>query len=166
MIRRYLFLAILLVVPSVAGAAQPTSHHFINDGSTNKDNLLEGVALNATAADRTITLNMCDIGPGKDGECWTKLRIGIFYTYSAATTVTAQATCSIDGTNYARITSRSISGGAGTVSLFTDTYTTGAASANFTLEYGVELCQKVQIVFGGASADASDLVNVQAGAKE
>ena len=122
------------------------------------DNALSGVALNATAATRTVTATFTT--STTDPAPFTKWRVSVFFTYNAATTVTAVFTCSQDGTNYASLTSRSIAGGASTVSLVTDTYTTGGASANFTLEYDIQGCRKAKVLLGGASAGASDLVTV------
>lgn len=153
---RYIpIIGLLLLAPVVSYAQAPLLRYsdFRNGASTTAQNILEGVALNATAATRTVTL---------DTDGFAGLRVLVFYTYSAATTVTAQATCTYDGTNYVRITSRATSAGAGTLSLFADTYTTGAADADFSIEYGVAGCKRVKVLFGGASADGSDLVDVQA----
>ena len=161
--RNLLLSLCLALAPAFAHAAPPmaVANHFINATSSNKYNLLEGVALNAAAAARTITLNVGEANAYK-GEEFTKLRVSVFFTYVAATTVTAQFSCSADGTNYARPTTRSCAAGACTVSLQSDTYTTGAANADFTLEYGIKGCQKVQILLGGAGAGGTDLVNAQA----
>lgn len=146
-------------------AASPpntAANHYRLMGSSNTFNLLEGVALNTSAGTRTITLDLADAAKANKVEGFGKIRVAVFFTYAAATTVTAQFTCSLDGTNYGRTTSRSTSAGASTVSLQSDTYTTGAANANLILEYDVRGCRKAQVLFGGASAGASDLVNVQA----
>jgi hypothetical protein len=92
-----------------------------------------------------------------------KLVVVIDYTYSAATTVTVTPTCSVDGgSTYASETSTAISAGAGTVSVYSDTYTTGAANAVLRLVYDVSGCTNYKLVFDGASAGAGDLVDVQA----
>lgn len=141
-------------VPAMAAVADELRQSdFRNGASTNARNILEGVALNATAADRTITVPT---------EGFSKLRVLVFYTYSAATTVTAQVTCSYDGTTYARVTSRAVSSGTATLSLVADEYTTSAADADFMIEYDVRGCKTVKVLFGGASAGAGDLVDVQA----
>lgn len=160
---RTLFIAFILALSATAQAGQPkaTANHYFLPASTNDYNLLEGVALNATAATRTITLNIGDAN-GFKAEEFTKIRVSVFFTWAAATTVTAQFSCAEDGTNYARLTTRSCSSGTCTVSLQSDSYATGGASADFSLEYDVRGCQKVKILFGGAGAGATDLVNVQA----
>ena len=124
--------------------------------------LLDGVALNATAATRTVTLDLT-AGDSSSVGAFQKVEFFVEYTYSAATTVTAQATRSIDeGVSYMRRTSRSTIQGTSTVFLQTDTYTTGGASANFSLEYDVAGLTNLKVLFGGASADGSDLVTVKA----
>jgi len=150
---RILAFVLVTLTAGSAMAAREVWSDFRNDVSVNPRNILAAVALNASAAARTITLS---------SEGFSDLRVLVFYTYSAATTVTAQATCSYDGTNYVRITSRAITAGASVLSLFADTYTTGGASADFSLEYSVSGCRKVKVLFGGASAGAGDLVNIQA----
>lgn len=121
-------------------------------------NALDNVALNASAATRTVTATFQEgatrVSP------YTKWRVSVFYTYSAATTVTAVFSCSIDGTRYASLTSRSITGGASAVAVVTDTYTTSAASADIMLEFDIQGCRKAKLVLGGASAAAGDLVDV------
>jgi hypothetical protein len=122
------------------------------------NNALSGVALDATAATRTVTASF-DVKATNPAP-YSKWRVSVFYTYSAATTVTSVFSCSQDGTNYSSLTSRSIAAGASAVSIVTDTYTTGGASANITLEYDVQGCRKAKVVLGGASAGAGDLVTV------
>lgn len=145
---------IALLLPSLAqaGGEGPWA------ATQHVDNALAGVALNASAATRTVTgtfqQNAANVSP------YTKWRVLVFFTYAAATTVTAVFSCSEDGTNYASLTSRSITAGASTVSILTDTYTTGGASADFALEYDIAGCRKAKVVLGGASAGATDLVTV------
>lgn len=115
--------------------------------------LLDDVALNATAATRTITLNTFGL---------SKVCVLVFYTYAAATTLVATPSVSADGTNYASVTSRNITAGSSTVSVFADTYTTGAADADLALEFDVTGKVSLKVVFSGASAGASDLIDVQA----
>lgn len=151
---RLLLTLAILAAPTLAMAAPVAP----SADAVQADNALSGVALNATAATRTLTASFdwqkTNLAP------YTKWRVSVFYTYSAATTVTAVFSCSQDGTNYASLTSRSISAGASTVSIVTDTYTTSAASADIMLEYDIQGCRKGKIVFGGASAGSGDLVTV------
>lgn len=153
-----LALSILTATPALAA-----SEVFNFVSSTGSQNILDDVALNVTAASRTITL---ELGPEQLNKPWAggweKLRVGVFFTWAAASTVTAQFTCTKDGTNYTRLTTRSCSAGTCTVYLATDSYTTGGASANFELEYDVRGCRKVKVLFDGASAGATDFVDVQA----
>jgi hypothetical protein len=150
-----------LAVPVTAQADKVTV--FGNGASSSKFNILEGVALNVTAASRTITLDLCNLEAlNTKRACYTKLTVHVFYTYSAATTLTGQFTCSVDGTNYTRKVTKSCSSGTCTVYNKSDSYTTSGASINQAWEYDVRGCAKVKVLFGGASADGSDLVNVQA----
>jgi len=150
-------LAALLLFPvgAYAASAPRTNVTRLKAGSSFK--LLDGIALNATASTRTIDV---EIGPSRAE--WAKVSVIVDYTYTAATTVVATPTCSQDGTLYASFTSRSISSGAAAVSPLVDTYTTGGANATYILEYDVRSCKNFKIVFSGASAGASDLVDVYA----
>lgn len=153
------FLAVMLVVLGsvTARAAEAPSPLFVF-----RDNVLSGVALNASAATRTITANMYE-NAGRPIAAYSKARLGIYYTYSAATTVTVLFSCSTDGTNYAQVMARNVSGATATMSKLTDSWTTGAASATdpgLGPEYDVTGCVKAKWVLGGASADGSDLVTV------
>ncbi len=123
-----------------------------NGSSANKANILEGVALNAATALRTITLNT---------EGLSRIKVLVFATRAAYDSITAAFSCSRDGDNYAPITSRAISAGDSKVSVMVDTITT-SVSVNYLLEYDVVGCHSVQVLFGGASAGSSDLANVQA----
>jgi uncharacterized protein with beta-barrel porin domain len=161
---RFVAALVTLLVASHAMAYAPAAQvvPYINDAATNKFNVLEGVALNATAATRTLTVQVSDVRKtAKDG--YRKLIVVVKHTYSAATTLTATPTCSMDGgTTYASETSTSISAGAGTVSVYSDTYTTGAANSVLRLVYDVSGCTNYKVLFGGASGGAGDLINVQA----
>jgi hypothetical protein len=123
---------------------------------------LDGVALNdAQAADRTLSVTLTDTNVVTTGRAvYSKLIVTVDFTYAAATTVTAQFTCSLDGTTYGRRTSTSTSAGASTIYAETGTYTTGGASAVLNLEYDVRGCRAVKVLLGGAGAGASDLVDV------
>lgn len=145
---------ILALAPSLAIAAPVTPAA----DTAQANNALSAVALNASAGTRTVTATF-DYVPTNPAP-FTKWRVSVFFTYNAATTVTGVFSCSQDGTNYASLTSRSIAAGASTVSIVTDTYTTGGASADFMLEYDIQGCRKAKLVLGGASAGASDLVTV------
>lgn len=121
--------------------------------------VLSGVALNAAAATRTATILRLD-------KRYSRIILTIDYTYSAATTVTVTPSASPNttsgGTTYGRKTSTAIASGAGTVSLYADTYTTSAASATFELEYDCSGRDAMKFVFGGAGAGAGDLITVYA----
>lgn len=157
MSRLWIFVvAISLLLPSVASAqTAPATKYYEhkNTASTNEYNLLEGVALNAAAASRTITLTL--------KKKWSKTRVSVFFTRTAATTVTALMSCSIDGTNYAPVQARRIASGVATLNDLVDTKNVSGNDI-FMAEYDVRGCQKAQVLFGGAGAGGSDTVNVQA----
>ena len=147
--------AILVLLLSTAALAAPPTAPVTNvQAFTASTEVLTAVALNAAAATRTVTI--------VTGKLFSGLLVDVRYTYSAATTVTVTPTCTHDGTNYVSMTTASISGGARTLSVLADTYTTGGASAALGVSYDVSACQAVKLVFGGASAGAGDLVTVRA----
>lgn len=149
--RNLLLAAALLLSPAAVLAAQAPSVLYDYRGA-----VLGGVALNASAATRTATVT----GLGKK---YSRLIWQVDYTYSAATTVTLTCSGSTnEAASYGVKTSTSVSAGAGTVSAYVDTYTTGGASNNLLIEYDVAGLDAFKCVFGGASAGAGDLVTVYA----
>ena len=153
---KYIAFAIALLAPCYAlatGAPKTDTTVYVNPASTNRYNLLEGVALNAAEATRTATVHL--------RRRWPSIKVNVFYTYGSATDVTATLKCSIDGTNYAVIQSRAISAGVATLSDLVDTKTTSAASHDMQIMYGVAGCERAQVVFAGTGAGGSDTVNVQ-----
>lgn len=122
-----------------------------------RNNAVSAGALNAAP---TLTVDLAEQGKPNVVSAWSKARLGVTYTYSAATTVTTAFYCAIDGTNYTQVVSRSVSGGTATVSALTDSITTGGANQAYMLEYDLRGCKKAKWVFGGASAGAGDLVTV------
>ena len=146
--------AIMMLTASTAFAEQ--GYLTVSKASTG----LSAVALNAAAATRTMTATLTHDSTATGRPVYSKLLATVAYTYSAATTVTAQFSCSLDGTTYGRRTSTSTAAGATTISAETGTYTTNAADATLNLEYDVRGCKAVQVLFGGADAGASDLITV------
>jgi len=143
--RKLLAIALLLACPSAFAAQDTTRVSTINE-------ILTGIALNATEADRTMTV--CH------GRNWSKLKVGVDYTNSSATTVTAAPECSYDGTTYFAFTT--LSCGSGTCSRFERTDSNAVSGDDeFEFEFDVRGCECTKIVFGGASADGSDLVTTQ-----
>lgn len=151
-----LLVAVIVACAARANAAEraPVTEvlRFTNTASTNDFNLLEQVALNAAAGTRTVTLTT--------GRRWPTLRVSVFFTHSAATTVTMVTSCSMDGTNYATVQAGALSGGTRTLTDLTDSKPV-SGNTNFHFSVGVKTCEKVQLLFGGASAGANDKVNVQ-----
>ena len=155
---RTLTALVVLLSASIAGAGQ--AYPVRNTASSNVLNVLEGVALNAAAATRTINIPLGTILPEPRSRGFNKIRVSLFLTRTAYTTVTAQFSCSHDGTNFARLTTRTCADGACAINLQSDTRTT-SVSEEFTLEYDVRGCSDVRVLLGGASAGASDLVDAQ-----
>lgn len=155
--RTTLILAALLLV-GFAPRAQVQRFRNFAVGVTNSYNMLNAVALNGAAGTRTLTLDTGSIGDG-----YGRLLVVLDYTYGAATAVTVTPSCSSDGgTTYGQETSTSIASGTGTVSAYSDSYTTGAANKTLRLKYDVTGCDHYKLIFAGTGANGSDLVNVQA----
>lgn len=108
--------------------------------------------MNASEAGRTVTQEL-------DGRA-SKICVTVFHTNSAATALTVTPSVTYDGTNYASITSQSISGGASTVSPLVQTF---AVSGNdeFATSFEVEGAYGIKLVFGSTSGGASDSIDVQ-----
>ena len=130
-------------------------------GVVGQATLLDAAPLNGTADSLTVIV--------RPGQKYAKLEVNVDYTYSAATAVTIVMSCTkidgqppVAGSTYFRRTSSSTASGTRTVYLLSETHTTVAASASYTVEYGVRTCDKVKLVFSGASAGAGDLVTVTA----
>jgi hypothetical protein len=144
-----LALALAFSIPtSVYAEALVRSTRVKVSGSTK---VLDGVALNATAALRTFDLDI--------HSTWGKAVVFIDLTRSAATTLVATPSCSPDGTTYFDYSTRSILAGASTVSSLVDTRAV-SGSVTILLEYDVRSCKSFKIIFSGASGGASDLVDV------
>ena len=114
---------------------------------------LSGVALNATAATRTLDLTLRNK--------WAKLRVGVDYTNSAATTVTGVLSCSLvsGGTKYTFQTKACSSG---TCSHYDRTDSNAVSGdEDFFFEFDIRGCWDASILFGGASADGSDVITTE-----
>lgn len=172
--RHILLIITVALTPALALAeGLPQQHHYRNGAaSSNKMNLLDGVALNASASSRTVNRSLCPGQPGKDSECYTKVRLNIFFTHDSATDVEVAFSCSMDGgSNYATLTTKACSSGNCQVFLRTDDNDTSgsgndedssAGDEDFSLEYDVRGCTDWKAVVSGTSGGASDLVNLQA----
>lgn len=153
---RSLFLALVLLVSGVAEAqtvAPKLQRKQFFHATTNSKKLLAGVALNATAGTRTVTLDVS----GLSSLIWQ-----VDLTRSAVTSLTMTCTASLNaGSSYANENSVAIA--AGTATLTTLTWTkTLSASQNELIKLDVSVYDKISCLFGGASAGGSDLVDVYA----
>ena len=105
-----------------------------------KTNLLEDVSLDREERVRTILLNTAN---------YNQLYLVIFYTYSTATELSVQLSCSADDKEF---TVRSV-----------DKLDTEGRNQRYLLSYAVSGCSSTRVVFGGsADANGSDVVTVQA----
>lgn len=121
------------------------------DGYRDRWLVLNGVAANAAAGSRTITLPVHGL---------SRLVVSVEFTRSAGTAVVLTPSYSLDdGETYARLTSTSVLDGAGTVSTYSDTRTT-SASENIGLSYDVAGMDYFKIVFTVTGGGASDLLTV------
>lgn len=122
------------------------------EGTTFK--ALDGVALNASEVNRTLTLEL--------DWSYAKVRVIAKLSRTAATDFQAAAEGTIDGTAYAPVMSRSISSGTSTLSDLTDQKTGITGDADLHLEYDVAGLRKLKIVFSGTSGGGSDTVDAYA----
>ena len=144
---RYLTALVLSLTPVAAGAqtaATPqapcpaclTYYH----NSAGKTNLIEDVSLDRPESNRTILLNTAG---------HQQLYLVIFYTYSTATQVLVQLSCSIDGTIF---TPRPV-----------DKLETEGRNQRFLLSYDVSGCKSSNVLFRGSTdANSADVITVQA----
>jgi hypothetical protein len=108
------------------------------------------------AASNTCTVTLADKGFAKG-----QLFIDFDYTDGSSISLTVTPWCSNDGgTTYFRYTSRAISAGAGTLSLFADTLATGDADIKFMVEYDVRACDSVQFVITDANGSSNESIDV------
>lgn len=114
---------------------------------------LDAVAATASEANRTFTIDCSDE---------TSIDVAIDYTYSAGTSISLTPTGDIGDGTYRNITSRAISAGAGTLSLFADTIEPAASSLGFTATYDVSRAKNFKLVVAVANGDGSDLITAKA----
>jgi hypothetical protein len=118
-------------------------------------NLLNAVAANASAANRTITI---------DVKGYAKTTI-VFVLTRGGDAATATITCSgsLDGgTTYGTVQARAISSGVATLTDFSDSRATGGSSFSIAIDYGVSTYTHFKCVFATDTSNASDTITVQA----
>jgi hypothetical protein len=142
--------------PPIARAPGTSTLRFTAAGATCSSNsckVLSAVALNATAATRTVTLPVAG---------YSRLTMQIELTRVAATDVQVTCTGSINGGGtYALVTSGTTSSGTGTLSAYHDVFAT-TTSQNFMTQYDVRGLDKIACVLSGTAAGGTDLVDVYA----
>lgn len=147
-----LFSLIALLIGSTAYAANYDGQYVLSKPLGVQ---LSGVALNASAATRTIT-----IVPAQQ---YARVLFTVNFTYAAATTVTITPTCTDSAsTTKGSILSGNVASGVSTDVAYTRSVATGSASMNFQWNFGIAGEHTCSFVFAGASAGASDLVTVSA----
>lgn len=148
--KRLLLIATLLAAPTLARAEG------VSQVRTDvRDNILSAVDLTTT---RSIIVDLVMPGTPAKVSQWSKARLSLFYTFGAATTVTVTFYCAIDGTHYAQITQRALTGTTSTVGAAVDTFSDGANFSKM-LEYDVRGCRKAKWdVVGTGSPTSSDVV--------
>ncbi len=145
---RYLAGLALLLAPVVAVAqAQTTTAaapcpacltYYHNPAG--RTNLIEDVSLDRPESNRTILLNTSG---------HSQLYLVIFYTYSTATEVLVQLSCSSDETTF---TPREV-----------EKLETEGRNQRYLLSYDVSGCKSTKVVFSGSTdANSSDVITVQA----
>jgi hypothetical protein len=148
--------ALLLFVACIAATPAPPQNVMRFKTSAGSYNLLDGVALNAAAASRTITLTLN----------WSFSGVIISYqaTRDAYTDVTVTCTESLTyPVILASPVTRNCSSGTCERAPIIDVETS-SVSHNQTLRYSTEGVFQIVCVFSGTSAGASDLITVQANA--
>lgn len=127
----------------------------VHNDSADNSNALNGVAMDASAADRTVTVSFNGQTPRRASVAWQ-------LTHSAATDVSIAAEVTLDGgNNWSPLVSRSIDGGDGTVSTYTDTKEVSGddqAILQYELPAG---CNGFRCVASATSGGSSDTLNAQ-----
>lgn len=155
-------LALIYTVPAFGQSMTARQQRYRFTTSAGSSKLLNQIALNATAADRTVTLQISGGGATNGGSGWSNVHWQVDATRAAYTALTMACTTSINsGTSYANMNSLAVVSGTGTLSTFTWIKPT-SSSTNEGIDMDVSLFDTVKCVFGGTSAGATDLVDVYA----
>ena len=105
-----------------------------------RTNLIEDVSLDRPESDRTILLNTT---------AHSQLYLVVFYTYSTATQVLVQLSCSKDDTTFTPREAEKLE--------------TEGRNQRYLLSYDVSGCKNTRVVFSGSTdANSSDVITVQA----
>ena len=130
-----------------------TTEEFLNNDSVDPRNILETVAANAAAASRTAIINL--------DKNYSHVLVTLETSRSAHTAAVLTAKKSTDGgTNYANITSQSISAGAATVSNYVETYTQ-SSDISIVREYDVRGADNFSLLVALTTGGASDTMTVR-----
>lgn len=169
MLKRTLILAALLAFPAQSFAVEAVRGKAVlrnisqsvcfnangtTPGAACTAPILDGVALNATASARTLTLPL--------DQKFNRVKVTIELTRSAATTLDATVSGTLGGgSTAAEIQSGAISSGVRTLSDLSDSKTV-AGSVNIITEFDVAGLDSLELVFSGTSGGGSDLIDVYA----
>lgn len=155
--RQLLFLlSFLFAAQAVAAPLSPITRPKQFEKLTGtRNHILEGVALNAAPGTRTTTLTL--------EKKWSKVVVLIDYTFGACDNLTVTPTISMDdAVTFGEKTTRTCTSGACVVNTWVDTKDVSAASFITTVEYDVRGLSNLSLLFGGATCNGSDLIDVQA----
>jgi hypothetical protein len=152
--RKLLLAFVVLLAPALANAQTQSRIHLKTPSGSAY--LLNGVAANASAGSRTVTVNTGG---------YRKLTWTVALTRHLATALTIACSASTDSlVTYANIAAVTVNGGAVTMSPATWTYggATGTLTGNdaVTVDMGVSTYDGVSCVFGATSGDGTDLLKV------
>jgi hypothetical protein len=136
-------------------AAAPYSKTRSLRGTSDRYDILDAQDASDTDADnRTVTQNV-------DGFSRLIVRLKLTDANSSVSALVVTCTGSIDdGSTYGSVTSRSISAGTGTVSVYTDEIAP-SGTATYTLVYDVWGFDKYRCVYAATGATSADLFDVQ-----
>lgn len=136
------YLAALVLLMSQTATPTPpcpaclTYYH----NSAGRTNLIEDVSLDRPESSRTILLNTAE---------HSQLYLVIFYTYSTATQVLVQLSCSNDDTTFTSHAAEKLE--------------TEGRNQRYLLSFDVSGCKSTRVVFSGSTdANSSDVITVQA----
>jgi hypothetical protein len=137
----------------IAGFAR--ADHQINASSANRFKMLEGVALNAAAATRTLTLS-------PEGQ-YVKALILVDLSWTAAADVSITPSASLGDSTVTAPMTVAVTAGDGTITIV-DRVDIKAVSADdqFLVEYDIRGMNTLSLVFAGTSGGASDTIDVYA----
>ena len=156
------FALALLPVTAAAQAGRASDSTRYNRYKIHRDssggyNILDAVACDAVAGDRTVTLYL--------GASWVGIKFNVQYDYSAGGAATAIVlTCeeSLDGTNYGNKTTSACTTGNCTKYSRMDTFAVSSTDTSLVLKMDTEAAWRLRCVFSCTGGNANENLTVQA----